>query len=80
LTLGPGLFQDGIFSFHLYLPGFVFLVYEIMRYIAIAMQHVIVDLVTAISIPNNKEISSTGTVGRTPRTTCPETKSDFKLM
>ena len=36
------------------------------------------NFVTAISIPNNKEISSTGSVDRT--TTCRETKSDFKLM
>jgi hypothetical protein len=45
-----------------------------MRNIAIAMQQVIVVFVTAISIPNNKEISSTGSVGRNPTTTCPETK------
>jgi hypothetical protein len=33
-----------------------------------------------IMLSNNKEISSTGSVGRTQTTTCPETKSDFKLM
>jgi hypothetical protein len=35
-------------------------------------------LFRSISIPNNKEISSKGSVGRSPTTTCPETKSDFK--
>jgi hypothetical protein len=44
LTFGPGLFQDGMLSPHLYLDRFVFLVYEITRHIAIAMQQVIVDI------------------------------------
>jgi hypothetical protein len=43
LTFGPGLFQDGMFSPHLYLNRFVFLVYEITRHIAIAMQQVVVE-------------------------------------
>ena len=44
LTFGPGLFQDRMCSPHLYLDRFMFLVYEITRHIAIAMQQVIVDL------------------------------------
>jgi hypothetical protein len=42
LTFGPGLFQDGMLSPHLYLDRFVFLVYEITRHIA--MQQMIVDI------------------------------------
>ena len=44
LTFGPGLFQNWMLSPHLYLDWFVFLVYEITRHIAIAMQQVIVDI------------------------------------
>ena len=44
MTFGPGLFQDWMFSPHLYLDRFVLLVNEITRHIAIAMQQVIVDI------------------------------------
>ena len=44
MTFGPGLFQDGMFSPHLHLDRFVFLVYEITRHIAIVMQQVVVDI------------------------------------
>jgi hypothetical protein len=51
-----------------------------LTFIASEIIRTIMTLSPAMSIPNNKEISPKGSVGRTPTTACHETKSDFKLM